>query len=140
MIQLCGGVTSLNIIKMIKKLGVAEIYLASTSPEVRFPNVYGIDMPSKSELIAHNKSHDEICAQLGCDRLVYQNLEDLKQCITDINPELVEFEDSVFSGHYIAGNINEDYLDQLEKRKTNTHQKTEGSFVLHNIEIDRAPK
>ncbi|QIV95412.1 amidophosphoribosyltransferase [Allofrancisella inopinata] len=111
------GTTSKRIIEMIRDLGAKSVYLASVSPAVCYPNVYGIDMPTKSELIAHSRSVEEIRQWIGVDGLIYLPLSDLKEVIQKQNPDIVEFEDSVFSGNYITGDVDERYLDELEKER-----------------------
>ncbi|MBN3663761.1 amidophosphoribosyltransferase [Francisella tularensis] len=111
------GTTSKRIIEMIRDLGAKSVYLASVSPAVRYPNVYGIDMPVKSDLIAHGKTIEEIRQWIGVDGLIYLPLEDLKEIIQKQNPKIREFEDSVFSGNYITGDVDDAYLDVLEKHR-----------------------
>jgi amidophosphoribosyltransferase len=111
------GTTSQRIIEMIRDFGAKSVYLASVSPAVCYPNVYGIDMPVKSDLIAHGKSVEEIRQWIGVDGLIYLPLSDLKEVVQMQNPEIVEFEDSVFSGNYITGDVDEAYLDELERHR-----------------------
>ena len=93
--------------------GAVKVYFASAAPPVRFPNVYGIDMPSADELIAHGRSEDEICELIGADWLVYQDLEDLVSCSREGNPQLEGFDCSVFDGQYVTGDVNDAYLEHL---------------------------
>jgi amidophosphoribosyltransferase len=109
------GTTSKCIIEMIRDFGAKSVCLASVSPAVCYPNVYGIDMPVKADLIAHGKSIEEIRQWIGVDGLIYLPLCDLKEVIQMQNPDIVEFEDSVFSGDYITGDIDDAYLYALEK-------------------------
>ena len=81
---------------------------------VRFPNVYGIDMPTRAELIAAHRSEDEVAAEIGADALIYQDLEDLKDAVRQVNPKLKNFETSCFDGNYITGDITSDYLRDIE--------------------------
>jgi amidophosphoribosyltransferase len=108
------GTTSREIVQMARDAGANKVYFASASPPVRFPNVYGIDMPTRSELIAHARSDDEICDAIGADALVYQSVDSMKRSVSDLNPSLTRFEASCFDGQYITGDISADYLDQLE--------------------------
>jgi len=108
------GTTSREIVQMARDAGANKVYFASASPPVRFPNVYGIDMPTRSELIAHARNDDEICNAIGADALVYQSVDSMKRSVTDLNPSLTRFEASCFDGQYITGDISADYLDQLE--------------------------
>jgi amidophosphoribosyltransferase len=108
------GTTCRQIIEMAREAGAANVYFASAAPPVRYPNVYGIDMPSASELIAHNRSVEEVCKLIGADWLVYQDLEDLIRCSRDGNPQIEGFDCSVFNGEYITGDIDQNYLDRVE--------------------------
>jgi amidophosphoribosyltransferase len=134
------GTTCRQIIDMAREAGAAKVYFASAAPPVRYPNVYGIDMPSASELIAHNRSVEEVCELIGADWLVYQDLEDLIQCSRDGNPQVDGFDCSVFNGEYITGDIDQNYLDRVELLRNDEAQhgrqlelRTEGALVgLHN--------
>lgn len=108
------GTTSKQIVQMARESGANKVYLASAAPPVRYPNVYGIDMPAASEFIAHNKTVEEIAEYIGADWLVYQNLEDLVECTSGINDEIDGFDTSVFDGKYIAGIVDDQYLDRIE--------------------------
>jgi amidophosphoribosyltransferase len=99
------GTTSKEIIRMARAAGADKVYFASAAPPVRFPNMYGIDMPSARELIAHGRSEQQIAAMIGADRLIYQDLEDLIACASEGNTRLQDFECSIFDGVYIAGRI-----------------------------------
>jgi amidophosphoribosyltransferase len=108
------GTTSQEIVQMARDSGASKVYFASAAPPVRFPNVYGIDMPTRSELIAHERSDEEICRSIGADGLVYQSIEQMKQAVTDLNPRLTRFEASCFDGQYVAGRISQQFLDEIE--------------------------
>lgn len=108
------GNTIQEIVQMARDAGAAKVYVASAAPPVRFPNVYGIDMPTGSELIAHDRTEEEVRHAIGADALVYQRLEDLRQAITDCNPAITRFEASCFDGHYITGDVTPEYLHRLE--------------------------
>jgi amidophosphoribosyltransferase len=108
------GTTCRQIIEMAREAGAAKVYFASAAPPVRYPNVYGIDMPSASELVAHNRSVEEVCELIGADWLVYQDLEDLIRCSREGNPQVDGFDCSVFNGEYITGDIDQNYLDRVE--------------------------
>jgi amidophosphoribosyltransferase len=108
------GTTSREIVQMARDAGAQKVYFASAAPPVRFPNVYGIDMPSRRELIANGRSDEEICREIGADRLIYQDLEDLKAAVRKINPGLTSFDASCFDGNYITGDITLHYLDMIE--------------------------
>ena len=133
------GTTCRQIIEMAREAGARKVYFASAAPPVRYPNVYGIDMPTAKELIAHNRTIAEICQLIGADWLVFQDLDDLVKCSMDGNPEIEGFDCSVFSGEYVTGDVDGDYLDRLELMR-NDEAKTErradeeeGAVVgLHN--------
>ena len=103
---------------MARDAGAKNVYFASAAPAVRYPNVYGIDMPAASELIAHNRSEDEIAQLIGADWLVYQDLEDLLACSQEGNDAIDDFECSVFDGCYKAGRIDEHYLSEIEAARS----------------------
>ena len=107
------GTTSREIVMMAREAGAKKVYFASASPPVRFPNVYGIDMPNQSELVATGRTDAEIAREIGADLLVYQDLEALKRAVRAANPALRNFEASCFDGKYITGDITADYLSQL---------------------------
>ncbi|HEV2538109.1 MAG TPA: amidophosphoribosyltransferase [Frateuria sp.] len=107
------GTTSKQIIQMARDAGAKKVYFASAAPPVRYPNVYGIDMPSASELVAAGKSEKEVEQLLGADWLIYQNLDDLVWAVQDGNEELKQFDTSCFSGEYVTG-LDRDYLQQIE--------------------------
>ncbi|OGS90925.1 MAG: amidophosphoribosyltransferase [Gallionellales bacterium GWA2_60_18] len=108
------GTTSREIVQMAREAGARRVYFASAAPPVRFPNVYGIDMPSRAELIATGRTDAEICCEIGADGLIYQDLEDLKAAVRKANPAIVDFDASCFDGKYITGDITEDYLYAVE--------------------------
>ncbi len=108
------GTTSYEIVQMARDAGAKKVIFASAAPPVRFPNVYGIDMPTRSELVAYGRTHEEITKLIGADQLIYQDVEDLKKAVRDINPAITNFDASCFDGHYITGDITESYLDALE--------------------------
>ena len=107
------GTTSREIVQMARDAGARKVYFASASPPVRYPNVYGIDMPNQRELVATGRSEAEIAAEIGADLLIYQRLDALKEAVRRCNPALTNFEASCFDGHYITGDITPEYLAQL---------------------------
>lgn len=107
------GTTSKEIIELARAAGAKKVYFASAAPEVVAPNVYGIDMPRASDLIAHDRSVEEIRVLLGADGLIFQDLKDLIAAAREGNPAITRFEDSVFSGDYITGDIDAEYLEAL---------------------------
>ena len=111
------GTTSKQIIQMAREAGARKVYFASAAPPVRFPNVYGIDMPSVHELIGNGRSENEIAAAIGADGLIYQDLEDLLAAAREGNPAVQQFDASCFNGEYITGDINREYLDRIEQAR-----------------------
>jgi amidophosphoribosyltransferase len=108
------GTTSREIVQMARESGARKVFFASAAPPVRFPNVYGIDMPTRAELIAAHRSEDEVTRELGADALIYQDLEALKDAVRQANPRLANFETSCFDGVYVTGDVTSDYLRAIE--------------------------
>ncbi len=123
------GTTSQQIIQLARDSGAKKVYFASASPPIRYPNVYGIDMPSVDELLAHNRTIAEIAKDIGADWLVYQDLDDLLACARKGNKSLKRFDTSCFTGQYVTGDVNQEYLnrladlrnDEAKKDKRNEH-------------------
>lgn len=111
------GTTSKQIIKLAREAGARKVYFASAAPPVRYPNVYGIDMPAASELIANGRDVKEIEELIGADRLIYQDLHGLIRSVRHDNSSISEFDASCFSGEYITGDVTEEYLSELEARR-----------------------
>ena len=111
------GTTSHEIVMMARDAGARHVYFASAAPPVRFANVYGIDMPTRSELIASDRSDEEIRREIGADALIYQDLEDLKAALQAVNPGITNFEASCFDGHYITGDVTAEYLNSVESAR-----------------------
>jgi amidophosphoribosyltransferase len=99
---------------MARDAGANKVYFASAAPPVRFPNVYGIDMPSRDELLATGRSDEEICQEIGADGLIYQDLDALVKNISLSNPKLKAFDCSCFDGKYVTGDVDEAYLNVIE--------------------------
>ena len=108
------GTTCKQIIQMAREAGAKKVYFASAAPAIRYPNVYGIDMPAATELIAAGKTDEEVESQIGADWLIYQDLEDLIAAAAEGNPKIQRFECSVFNGEYITSDVDEMYLKRLE--------------------------
>lgn len=131
------GTTSEQIIEMARNAGAKKVYFASAAPEIRFPNVYGIDMPSANELIAHGRELEDIASLIGADELIYQDIDDLVEAVATANPEIKNFETSVFTGQYITQDIDNDYLQQLDAArndgvKEKTDKNAESVIDMHN--------
>ncbi|MEO7773335.1 MAG: amidophosphoribosyltransferase, partial [Steroidobacteraceae bacterium] len=112
------GTTSAQIIELAREAGARKVYFASAAPPVRFPNVYGIDMPAASELVASGREIEEVANQIGADWLVYQDLEDLVQACRHDNANIEEFDTSCFSGVYVTGDITPEYLARLQSARS----------------------
>jgi len=118
------GTTCEQIIRMARESGAAKVYFASAAPPVKYPNVYGIDMPTTQELIAHGLTTEGVCKAIGADWLVYQDLDDLVMASSEGNPEITKFDCAVFDGSYITDDVDEFYLNRLaEKRSDNAQTK-----------------
>ncbi len=125
------GTTSQQIVEMARESGAKNVYFASASPPVRYPNVYGIDMPTAEELIAHNRDNDEICREIGADWLLYQDLGDLIDAVRKGNPAVAEFDTSCFSGQYVTGDVGSEYLSELRHRRGSEREQegASGSYI-----------
>jgi len=133
------GTTSREIIKMARGAGANKVYFASAAPPVRFPNVYGIDMAVKSELVANNRTIEEVQEYIGADWLIYQDLEDLVDAVAYEISGVTEFDTSCFSGEYITNDVTEAYLDELEAQRSDAIRTLRDSITLQNeLEIDAA--
>ncbi|HEY9381430.1 MAG TPA: amidophosphoribosyltransferase [Burkholderiales bacterium] len=119
------GTTSREIVQMAREAGALKVYFASAAPPVRFPNVYGIDMPTRHELIATGRTEDEIAREIEADVVIYQDLEALKAAVRAVNPALHDFETSCFDGHYVTGDVTTEYLAAVENRRDDQRDDTE---------------
>ncbi|KAJ2853245.1 amidophosphoribosyltransferase, partial [Coemansia asiatica] len=130
------GTTSQEIIQMARDVGAKKVYFASAAPAIRFPNVYGIDMPSMKELVAAGHSDADVAAAIGADYVFFQNLDDLIDSCRKFNPRIKAFDTSVFDGKYVTGDVSQEYLDKLEARRSDTakqKQAADGEVIgLHN--------
>ena len=130
------GTTSKQIIQMARDAGARKVYFASAAPPVRYPNVYGIDMPTVDELVAHGRSVEQVAAEIGADRLIYQDLDDLVSAVRKGNSKLNIFDCSVFTGEYVTGDVNRDYLDHLQnQRSDNAKQERRDADAEEVIEM-----
>jgi amidophosphoribosyltransferase len=142
------GTTSREIVQMARDAGAKKVYLASAAPPVKYPNVYGIDMPTRHELIAHDKTEDEIKQEIGADDLIYQDLDDLKMTVHQENKNLKEFDCSCFDGQYVTEDVSEIYLNKIEairsdktlsERPSNATTQLDLNLIdLSNIEEEHA--
>lgn len=131
------GTTSQQIVEMARDAGANKVYFASAAPPVRYPNVYGIDMPSASELIAHGRTEDEVGDLIGADKLIFQDLQDLIDTCREGNPDIARFDTSVFNGEYVTGGIDAEYLQRLDnERKDSVKSSKAGAKVLEDVDDD----
>ncbi|MDD7805646.1 MAG: amidophosphoribosyltransferase [Endozoicomonas sp. (ex Botrylloides leachii)] len=131
------GTTSGQIVDMAREAGARKVYFCSAAPAIRYPNVYGIDMPTSNELIAFGHTEAEIERQINADKLIYQDIDDLKKAVSSLQPEIEDFDCSVFDGKYIAGEINQNYLDNLAKQRGHdSHEDGYGDtqIDIHNVD------
>ena len=111
------GTTSRQIVEMARDAGARKVYMASAAPPVRYPNVYGIDMPAPEELIAHGREVTEIQAMIGADWLVYQDMADLEDAVRYAKEPIERFEGCCFTGEYVTGDVDEGYLEAVRARR-----------------------
>ena len=110
------GTTMKEIVRMARESGAKKVYVASSAPRVMFPNVYGIDMPTKSELICGDgKDADAVAEVIGADKVIFQTLDGLKNALSDLNPSIPAFDCSCFDGVYVTGDVTNEYLDRLSQ-------------------------
>ncbi len=126
------GTTSEQIIQMARDAGAKKVYFASAAPPVRYPNVYGIDMPAAHELIAHNRTEEEVCVAIGADKVIYQDLNDLIDAVRKGNQDIEHFDTSCFSKEYITGDIDDAYLERTEALRNDSAQEERNSesFII----------
>ncbi len=119
------GTTSKEIVQMAREAGAAKVYMASAAPPVRYPNVYGIDMPTSTELIAHGRTQEEIRAYIGADALIYQDVDAMKRVVSQLNPAIVGFEASCFDGQYITGDVSAADFEAIQTQRTEARKDDE---------------
>jgi len=129
------GTTSREIVQMARDAGARKVYLASAAPPVRYPNVYGIDMPTPDELVAHNRTVDEIRISIGCDALIYQDVDAMKKAIGSLNPKLAGFDASCFDGVYVTGDIT---LEDIARMNAGRDQSEEGEEDTSRLALPNA--
>ncbi len=118
------GTTSQQIVQMARDAGANQVFFASAAPPIRHPNVYGIDMASEKEFIAHGKGVNQICQAIGADKLIYQDLDDLIWCVQQGNPNIHTFDCSCFDGQYVTQDVDKDYLAQIESLRSDSAKQT----------------
>jgi amidophosphoribosyltransferase len=120
------GTTSQQIVQMARDAGARKVYLASAAPPVRYPNIYGIDMPSAEELVAHNRTEEEVQKLLGCDWLIYQDLDALEASVSGPKHRIDSFDSSCFNGEYVTG-IEEGYFERIKQARSDEAKKVRRS-------------
>jgi amidophosphoribosyltransferase len=124
------GTTSREIVQMARDAGARKVYLASAAPPVRFPNVYGIDMPTPDELVAHDRTVEQVRESIGCDALIYQDVDAMKQAIGSLNPSLAGFDASCFDGVYVTGDITLETIARMNAGRGSAEEGEEDSSRL----------
>lgn len=132
------GTTSREIVQMAREAGAKRVIFASAAPPVQFPNVYGIDMPTRGELIAYGRTEEEVCREITADALVYQDIDAMRKSISDINPALTKLEASCFDGIYVTGDISRDYLDRVEFSRQNPKAEVGEDSVRSQLSLNLA--
>ena len=130
------GTTSHEIVQMAREAGARKVFFASAAPPVRFANVYGIDMPTRDELIATGRSDEDIAREIGADQLVYQNLDALIDDVRSVNPQVKNFETSCFSGHYVTGDVTQEYLDGVEAQRRTGDKEDESAVTQLDLKLE----
>jgi amidophosphoribosyltransferase len=131
------GTTSQEIVQMARDSGAKRVIFASAAPPVRYPNVYGIDMPTRGELIAFGRSDEEICRAIGADALIYQDIDSMKQDVRSLNTKLEGLEASCFDGQYITGDISAELLDLLESSRISSGAEATRRQLALNLSDDK---
>ncbi len=131
------GTTSKEIVQMARSSGAKKVYFASASPPIRYPNIYGIDMPAADELIAHGKTEEEVAEAIGADRMIYQTLEDLIDSVREGNSNLKQFDTSVFTGDYITGEGDEYFSELQKERNDNAKLNRENEAAIDLSDTDK---
>jgi amidophosphoribosyltransferase len=129
------GTTSREIVQMAREAGASKVFFASAAPPVRFPNVYGIDMPTRSELIATGRDEEQVAREIGADAVVYQDLDALKAAVRTVNPKLTQFETSCFDGVYITGDVTSEYLASVERQRDAGRQESEDESETNQLDL-----
>ncbi|CAB1103789.1 unnamed protein product [Ectocarpus sp. CCAP 1310/34] len=134
------GTTSMELVQMAREAGARKVYLTSAAPPVRFPNVYGIDIPTKTELVAHNRTSEQVAERTGADWVLYQQLDDLEAAVREVNPDIPRFDSSCFSGEYVTGDISEEYLEHLHAMRNDSTLSMKSMRMLNVSSSLKSPK
>jgi amidophosphoribosyltransferase len=129
------GTTSREIVQMARESGANKVFFASAAPPVRFPNVYGIDMPTRSELIANGRDEGEIARLIGADAVIYQDLPDLIEDVRALNPSIKRFDCSCFDGVYVTGDVSEEYLQAVETQRHDGETRLETRLSSYQLDL-----
>jgi amidophosphoribosyltransferase len=132
------GTTSREIVQMARDSGARKVFFASAAPPVRYPNVYGIDMPTSRELIAYGRTDQEIAREIGADRLIYQDLDALVEDCRSVNPKIQHFETSCFTGTYVTGDITPEYLASVEAQRNDGEIQRRQEIVSTQLDLNLA--
>ena len=124
------GTTSKQIIEMARDAGAKRVYMASAAPPIKYPNVYGIDMPASHEFVAGGRNLEEIKELINADKLIYQDLDDLIEAVKDTSKNTNKFDSSCFDGKYVTGNVTEEYLEELDHLRNDSAKKKYDSTDL----------
>jgi len=111
------GNTSRRIVEMARAAGAKKVYFASAAPPIRYPNVYGIDLPAMDELIAHDRDESQVADIIGADKVFYQDIDDLKDSITELNPTIQRVDASCFDGDYVTGGVDHAYFEKIKSQR-----------------------
>ena len=129
------GTTTGEIVRQARRAGARKVYMAVAAPPVRYPNVYGIDMPAAHEFVANGRTEKEIAEAIGVDWLVYQSIDDLVAAAAEGNAKLRRFECSVFDGEYVTGDIDGDYLTQLSQTRSDTVKRRRDAEIVGDATV-----
>ena len=127
------GTTSREIVQMARDAGARKVYLASAAPPVRYPNVYGIDMPTSDELVAHNRTVEQVREVIGCDALIYQEVEGMKRAIASLNPALAGFDASCFDGVYVTGDVTPESIARMNEQRIDADEEGDDDHSRLNL-------
>src|SRR5436190_806179 len=132
------GTTGREIVQMAREAGASKVFFASAAPPVRFPNVYGIDMPTRAELIATGRNEGQVAREIGADAVIYQDLDALKDAVRALNPKLTQFETSCFDGVYITGDVTSEYLASIERQRDAGRQESVEDAEDNQLDLNAA--
>jgi amidophosphoribosyltransferase len=132
------GTTGREIVQMAREAGASKVFFASAAPPVRYPNVYGIDMPTRTELIATGRNEEQVAREIGADAVIYQDLDALKDAVRAVNPKLTQFETSCFDGVYITGDVTSEYLASIERQRGASRQDSEEDAENNQLDLNAA--